>query len=218
MKKLAAVPLVVALAVAGATGGASAEVTIKACPGFRVLHDDRIGAAILPAGRYAITPFRSGGVTCSSASRLFARFLEDYDGVLPHPWLVVPEGTGQASFLAGKGGGFRVFRNAGGGGGRSPLGALCRGGFTVNTSGKVGPLFFTRGGYLLYVPPHSAIGCRRAAALFTRFLGTPGGRLPSPWRVIAQTATFYKPAHPTRSAFRVEPVGGAGSGIAARSG
>jgi hypothetical protein len=33
--------------------------------------------------------------------------------------------------------------------------------------------------------------------------------LPSPWRVTTQTATFYKPTNPMRSAFRVEPEAGA---------
>jgi hypothetical protein len=33
--------------------------------------------------------------------------------------------------------------------------------------------------------------------------------LPPPWRLKNQTATFYKPAHPERSAFRIEPIAGA---------
>jgi len=84
------------------------------CPNFHVLHDDRIGPAVFPAGSYAVEPAAGSGLTCADASRLFTRFLEDWDGVLPRPW-----------------------------------------------------------------------------------------------RVRAQTATFFKPANPTRSAFRVEPVGGA---------
>jgi hypothetical protein len=40
----------------------------------------------------------------------------------------------------------------------------------------------------------------------TRFLSTPGGRLLAPWRLKNQTATFFKPEHPMRSAFRVEPA------------
>jgi hypothetical protein len=35
------------------------------------------------------------------------------------------------------------------------------------------------------------------------------GTLPYPWRLLNQTATFYKPAHPERSAFRIEPIAGA---------
>ena len=52
--------------------------------------------------------------------------------------------------------------------------------------------------------------CNRATILFTRFLGQPEGMLPFPWRVNSQTATFFKPAHPQRSAFRIEPLNGAG--------
>jgi len=37
----------------------------------------------------------------------------------------------------------------------------------------------------------------------------PRGTLPFPWRLKNQTATFYKPAHPERSAFRIEPIAGA---------
>ncbi len=46
-----------------------------------------------------------------------------------------------------------------------------------------------------------------------KFLGS-GGKLPSPWKLTNQTATFYKPSNPTRSAFRIEserlrpPLGG----------
>ena len=49
----------------------------------------------------------------------------------------------------------------------------------------------------------------RAAVLFTKFLGA-GGKLPSPWKLTNQTATFYKPSNPTRSAFRIEPLDGSG--------
>ncbi len=154
-----------------------------------------------------MTTSRTGGVSCAAASKLFARFLTDYDGVLPRPWTVVGEGSGKASFSRGTFVEFSV-RRSGGGGGNSALGALCPGSYTVNASARVGPLSFQKGAYLLYIPPRSGIACRRASVLFTRFLSTPGGRLPAPWRLKNQTATFYKPEHPTRSAFRVEPVNG----------
>ncbi len=155
-----------------------------------------------------MTTAAAGGVSCAAASRFFARFLQDYDGVLPRPWRVVAEGAGRASFRVGGVLGFSVRRGAPGGGGRSPLGALCRNSYTVNANARIGPLLFPRGSYLLYIPPRSGISCRRASILFTRFLSAPGGRLPSPWRLTNQTATFFKPAHRTRSAFRVEPING----------
>ncbi len=149
------------------------------------------------------------GVSCPAASKLFARFLEDYDGVLPRPWRVVAEGRGRAGFRRGSVVGFSVRRSGrGGGGGNTPLGALCRDDYSVNANRHVGPLFFPRGTYLLYLPPRTRITCRRASVLFTRFLSSPGGRVPSPWRLRNQTATFFKPQHPTRSAFRVEPAAG----------
>ena len=181
------------------------------CPNFRVLHDDRIGPALFPAGNYAVEPAAGSGLTCADASRLYTRFLEDWDGVLPRPWRVLARGRGEADFRRGAALGFTVSRTGGEGGGRNnALGLLCPNTFTVNAGAQVGPLFFARGGYLLYLPPRSGIACRRASVLFTRFLGAPGSRLPAPWRVRVQTATFFKPANSTRSAFRVEPVGGAG--------
>ena len=193
-----------------ATAGAP-PATPAACPAFTILHNDRIGPAALPAGSYAIAIGSSSGLTCSAASRLFARFLEDYDGVLPKPWRVLAEGSGKASFEQGARGGFSVERTGGGGGGgNDPLGRLCPGTFTVNARAAVGSLVFPRGAYLLYQPPRSGISCNRASVLFTRFLAQPGAQLPSPWRLKSQTATFFKPENPARSAFRVEPFAGAG--------
>ena len=191
-----------------ATAGASPEAPSGACPSFRVLHNDRIGAAVLPAGSYSVTV--EGGLGCRAASQAFARFLEDYDGILPGGWRVTAEGSGKATFRRSSVG-FSVAREGGGEeGGNSLLGVLCKKTYVVNAGSQVGPLFFPRGGYLLYVPAGSQISCRRASSLFTRFIAAPGGTLPFPWRVLTQTATFYKPAHAQRSSFRVEPVGGAG--------
>jgi hypothetical protein len=202
-----AAALVVALS-ALALGGA-ATASAAACPSFKVLHDDRIGAVVLPAGSYEVTV--SDGLSCAASSKLFARFLSDWDGNLPKPWRASAEGSGKATFtggslsfsvrLAGGGGG-------GGGGGNTEIGRLCPGTFTVNAGTDVGPLYFAKGPYLLYIPARSGITCRRSSVLFTRFLAAPGGMLPSPWQVKTQTATFFKPAHPLRSAFRVEPANG----------
>jgi hypothetical protein len=185
--------------------------TATNCPGFRVLHNDRIGAATFPAGTYTLT-LQDSSLTCKSSAALFARFLEDYDGVLPTPWKVANEGPGKASFLrGGQVPGFSVeLTGKSNGGNVSPeLGKLCPGTFTVNSTTVVGPLRFTKGSFLVYLPPGSGITCNRASVLFTRFLGA-GGILPQPWKVLNQTATFYKPSNPTRSAFRIEPLNGSG--------
>lgn len=178
------------------------------CPNFKVLHDDRIGAANLPAGNYTVAT--NGELSCQAASRLFARFLQDWDGDLPKSWLVVAEGIGKASFAHRGLPAISVARTSSGenAGGNTELGRLCPGSFTVNAGSDIGPLYFAKGQYLLYIPTRSAITCRRASVLFTQFLGAPGGMLPDPWQVKTQTATFYKPAHPLGSAFRVEPANG----------
>jgi hypothetical protein len=199
--------LVAALSLLALGGAASASAA--SCPSFKVLHDDRIGAVSLPAGSYAVTV--SSGLSCPASSKLFARFLSDWDGNLPKPWRATAEGSGKATFKGGSVS-FSVERIGGGGGegggGNTELGVLCSGTFTVNAGSDVGPLFFARGQYLVYIPTRSAITCRRASVLFTRFLAAPAATLPAPWQVKSQTATFYKPAHPLRSAFRIEPANG----------
>lgn len=208
-KRLAAafsLALAGALATLGLTAAAPASAAV--CPSFRVLHDDRIGQAVFPAGTYELST-EPGGLDCREASQLFARFLQDWDGNLPKPWEVVPRGSGRAQFNRNGQPTILVRRTGGGGGtGNREIGRLCSGSFTVNASSQVGPLFFPKGQYLLYIPAKSAIACRRASVLFTRFLASPGGALPVPWRVTTQTATFFKPANPQRSAFRVEPING----------
>ena len=203
----AALPLALLVAVAALALSGAATASAASCPSFKVLHDDRIGAASLPAGSYEVTV--DTGLDCQAASKLLARFLQDWDGNLPKPWRVSAEGSGKASFSRGGLPGFSVsLASGGGGGGNTELGVLCAGTFTVNAGSDVGPLYFANGPYLLYIPTRSAITCRRASVLFARFLASPGGMLPAPWRVATQTATFFKPAHPLRSAFRVEPANG----------
>lgn len=77
------------------------------CPGtFRVLGNDRIGALRLRKGPYWIVLLQRRGLTCPQASRLFTRFLEDFRGNLPPPWVLEPH---TASFRRGaSGAGFRV--------------------------------------------------------------------------------------------------------------
>lgn len=197
----------VAVALTAHPAGAATATT---CPSFRVLHNDRIGAAVFPAGNYKIT-LEDSGLNCKTGGELFARFLEDFNGVLPTPWKPVAEGSGKASFTRGSQAGFSVeLTGKSEEGGTNPdLGTLCPNTFTVNSSTVVGPLRFTKGAFLVYLPKGSGIGCNRAPVLFTKFLGA-GGQLPSPWKLLNQTATFYKPSNPTRSAFRIEPLDGSG--------
>jgi hypothetical protein len=187
--------------------GGAATASAAACSSFKVLHDDRIGAVVLPAGNYEVTA--SDGLGCPTSSKLFTRFLSDWDGNLPKPWRATAEGSGKATFTGGSlSFSVRLVGGGSGGGGNPELGRLCPGTFTVNAGSDVGPLYFAQRQYLLYIPARSAITCRRSSVLFTRFLAAPGGVLPDPWQVASQTATFFKPAHPLRSAFRVEPANG----------
>jgi hypothetical protein len=195
---------------AGAAAPTDMPPPLKACPGFRVLHNDRIGAAVFPAGTYTITN-EASGLTCKSSAELFARFLEDFDGVLPRPWTVAPESSGNASFLSGGGAGFSVSLTKKGeeGGSNPDLGTICPNTFTVNSTTVVGALRFTKGKFLIALPSGTGISCNQAVVLFQRFLGA-GGPLPPPWKLTNQTATFYKPANPTGTAFRIEPLAGSG--------
>ena len=207
-KRVAATVLLALAALFAALTLSASKASAATCPGFKVLHDDRIGAAVLPQGTYTVTT--SATVSCAQASTLFARFLQDWDGNLPAPWRVVAQGSGKASFNRGSAFGFSVARQ-----GReeeengpSPSGRLCPRPFTVNVEKMIGPLLFTEGQYLIYQPSRTGITCRRASLLFTRFLGQPGTALPAPWRMRSQTATFFRAPNPTRSAFRVEPADG----------
>jgi len=213
---LALVGLVLAAAALALIARPAGAANPTTCPGFKVLHNDRIGAASFPAGSYTVT-IQDTSLNCKSSAALFARFLEDWDGNLPKPWVVSNEGTGKASFLRAITGGttpgfsVELEEKTGNEEGKiSPtLGKLCPGTFTVNSTTVVGSLRFTKGAFLIYLPSGSGITCNRASVLFTRFLGA-GGRLPAPWKLESQTATFFKPSNPKRSAFRIESPNGAG--------
>ncbi|MEZ5078892.1 MAG: hypothetical protein R2725_15790 [Solirubrobacterales bacterium] len=77
------------------------------CPGtFRVLHNDRIGPLRLQKGPYWIILLQRRGLSCKQASRLFTRFLDDFDGNLPPPWVLEPQTA--SFFRSASGVGFRV--------------------------------------------------------------------------------------------------------------
>ena len=88
-------------------GGGGGSHGSLACPGtFRVLGNDRIGPLRLAKGPYWIFLLQRRGLNCTQASRLFTRFLEDFNGVLPAPWVLEPQ---TASFRrSAAGAGFRI--------------------------------------------------------------------------------------------------------------
>lgn len=77
------------------------------CPGtFRVLNRDHIGPLRLAAGRYWVILLQRRGLSCSQASRLLTRFLDDVSGHLPPPWVLESQ---TASFRrSATGPGFRI--------------------------------------------------------------------------------------------------------------
>ena len=89
----------------GANGGQYPS-TGRACAApFTVQHNDQIGSLKLKAGQYRITLLAVGRLSCQRASKLFARFLQDYTGVLPGTWRLDPK---TATFSKSAHYGFRV--------------------------------------------------------------------------------------------------------------
>lgn len=181
----------------------------RVCPGyFRVLHNDRIGSFAIPKGRYRITLLSYAGVGCSRAARYLQAFLQDYNGVLPRPWLLDP---GTATFSRGhRQVGFRIKPyvpdQGGGGGGRHPSGreSRCPATFRVLNDDRIGALRLKRGSYNVWV---TGLGCPRSSRLLAGFLQDVSGVLPSPWVLEASSATFKRGSSGNVS-FRVKAVGG----------
>jgi hypothetical protein len=182
------------MAVAAMSGTArAAEAT---CPNtFHVLHNDHIGRLNLPEGHYTITLLDDQKhLGCQKAATLFATFLQDYDGNLPGKWRVK---VAAKEFLRGHTGvGFRVTKGAhsGGGGGHHPgrNDRICPGTFQVEHDDHIGQLRFPAGKYTITTLRKQHPTCARAAKLFARFLQHPDGRLPDPWEMERQSATFTR--------------------------
>jgi hypothetical protein len=193
----------------GGGGGGGHHPTGTICPGtFHVLHDDHIGTFAVSEGQYLITLLSVGRITCSKAAAYLARFLDDYDGVLPTPWFLDPE-TG--SFMRGaRNVGFRIKELAGppvphgGGSGTYPNGKRCPDTFRVLHNDSIGSLRLRKGSYWITLV-NRGISCQRASQLFSSFLDDYQGTLPRPWQLAVQTAIFTRGG--SRSAgFRVKPT------------
>ena len=191
----------------GGGGGGGHHPHGSACPGsFEVLHNDRIGRFAVPKGHYAITLLGVGRITCARASSWFARFLQDFDGVLPSPWFVDPE-TG--SFMRGsRNAGFRIKplvgppSPSGGGSGTHPTGSRCPGTFRVLGNDRIGRLRLRRGAYRITLLG-DRLSCPAASRLFRGFLQDFDGVLARPWVVRVQTGTFTR-GRRGKTGFRVK--------------
>ncbi len=172
------------------------------CPGtFTVLHNDRVGAMSVPAGRWQITLLSTTGLSCAQAASQFATFLDDdWSGALPRPWTM---NVGTRTFRTSPTNGFRItYKGANtGGGGHHPdnLQVDCPT-FRVLNNDRVGALVLPKGTYNMWA--WGSVSCRQASADFRAFLNDPRGDLPPQWVEIPQTGSFVRGA----SGFRVKPV------------
>ena len=218
-KRVAAAIALVLLAVL-VLSAANAPSASAACPTFRVLHNDRIGAANLPAGTYDVTPTAGSGLTCAQSSALFTRFLQDWDGDLARQLAGRQPGLGPRLLPARQP--HRVHRRPDRRGRRRRRQQPHRPALPQPVQGEHRDagrpaVYFDEGNYLIYLPTGSGITCRRASVLFTRFLGQPGGRLPFPWHVRNQTATFFSPNAPSaRPSGSSRPAASANAGLRPR--
>lgn len=165
------------------------------CPTFRVLHNDRIGKINLPAGTYNMTVLNSSLLQCQTASRLFARFLQDWDGILPPPWVGQANAIGKATFRRGPNSkaGFRVVKaGGGGGGGGGGVRQSCPGTFQVLHNDRIGNFYVPKGQYRITLLNNKLFTCAQAVKKFQGFLLDYDGRLPAPWVLNKNTATFYR--------------------------
>jgi hypothetical protein len=190
----------------GGGGGGGHHPHGAACPGtFQVLHDDRIGTFRVSEGSYLITLLSVGRISCTQAASLLARFLQDFDGVLPGRWVLDPE-TG--SFMRGsRNVGFRIKEAvgppnpSGGGSGTHPAGDLCPGTFRVQNNDRIGRLRLPRGRYRITLLG-DGLTCPGASALFADFLEAFTGNLPGRWKLNVRTGTFTRGSSGT--GFRVK--------------
>jgi hypothetical protein len=192
-------------------GGGNHPATGRSCPAFfRVLHNDRIGRLRLRAGRYRITLLAVGRLSCARAARLFASFLQDFDGRLPRPWTLDVE-TGTFRRGASSNVGFRVKAASGNpvrpsGGGTHPRdGRRCPGTFRVLGRDRIGRLRLPAGPYIITLLRGRGLGCAGASRAFRRFLEDFQGNLPRPWVVSSRTGTFRR-GRRSNTGFRVKPV------------
>ena len=145
-------------------------------------------------------------MSCAKASKKFARFLQDFDGVLPGTWVVDRQ---TATFSrAGTNIGFRVEPavspappTPGGGGTVYPNGRRCAGTFRVLHNDRIGALSLPKGRYVITIGKGGKPSCSSASRLLAKFLDDPSGKLPSPWKLTAGTGTFSAPGQ----SFRVKP-------------
>jgi hypothetical protein len=154
---------------------------------FQVLHNDRIGELKLPAGPYDITLINPQRITCAKASKLFSKFLQDFDGNLPGRWKLNVQ---KARFKKGNRG-FQVAPASGGngGGGQHPgnLSTKCPT-FRVLHNDVIDRVRFPAGTYAMTA--YGTMSCSAASKQFASFLQNNQNSLPRGWRLNARNGRF----------------------------
>lgn len=174
--------------------------TAGACPGTFAIYEPVTAAGLkIGLGQWALTV--SGGLSCTTAFKVFAQTADA--NLVPPGWTVDPATTtfrkGGQSFTAADVG------PAPSGIGRS-TGTQCTATFSVLNNDAIGALKLPKGKYLISLLPNSGLSCPVASDLFASFLRYPNGKLPSPWVLDAQTATFTR-GKGSSIGFLVEPAG-----------
>lgn len=193
-----------ALLLAVAFAPASSAATT--CPSFHVLHNDSIGSVKIPAGMYSVAPT---GVTCKNSSTLIARFLNDWDGVLPDGWTVSASGK-TVTFKKGTTSETIVMKRGyspSGGGSSNRQNGLCPGTFTVLHNDRVGTMRLKAGQYQITT---KGLYCWFDSSKLAYFLDyTEGTKLPKPWTV---DAAMMKIQRSPNHYFTLKYVGSSGGG------
>ena len=203
----AAVAALVALSAFPAVGAAApARAAAATCPGtFTVLHNDHIGSVAFPAGQYRVA---TNQLSCATASQLFARFLQDYDGVLPAPWQLI--GNIRRFQKVGTASEFQVTPIATPK--PSPSSLACPGTFTVLHNDHIGAMSVPAGRWQITLLSSKGLSCAQASSQLATFLAYDwSGRLPKPWTMNVATRTFQtSPTNGFRITYKGSGTGGGG--------
>ena len=192
---LALLALALALAVRAPAASASTR-----CPAtFRVLHNDRIGALILPGGSYQL---RVQGLSCGRAANLLPVFLNDYDGRLPGGWTVGVRSRGRGVFRRGSASFSVTLRSSSGGGGGPVVDLTCPTTVAVPTPTQAGLLPLPTGSYRITRLSAVSPSCAQATQLLQGFVGQTTQVLPGGWISLPDDGAFVNGS--TTYGFRVD--------------
>jgi hypothetical protein len=211
LKRAAITVMFAAILAAGLTASGSAATN---CPSFHVLHNDSIGSVKVPAGMYSVVPT---GVSCKNSSTLIARFLNDYDGVLPGGWVAASSGK-TVTFT--KTGGTETIEMKRGyspssGGSSSRQNGLCPGNFTILHNDRVGMMKLKAGQYKITT---KGLYCWFDASKLAYFLDyTESTKLPSPWTVDAAMMKIQRSPNHYFTLNYLGASGGGGHSIAGKT-